>query len=162
MKTTILLRVGVASYLLAGVAGCGSKSEAERPAAFDPGAHVESPPLAGSADQSTVAPATAVESPERNQGAIAKPDSPRIGKFAELDTDQDGQLSLAEFSGSRKDKDAKKWFERRDVDRDGFLSLGEFVPTSAPRAGSKTPASDKKNGEDSPAVDTQSQPIEGK
>jgi hypothetical protein len=60
----------------------------------------------------------------------------RATKFAELDTDQDGQLSLSEFSGTRKPAEAAKWFERRDVNKDGFISREEFLPFSA---GPKTP-----------------------
>ncbi len=138
MKTTILLCVSVMSCLLGGVAGCGSKPEGERPAVSDTSKIVDSPPLAGSANQSTNTPATAEEVPKRIEGEKAKRDNPRIAKFADLDTDQDGQLTLAEFSGDRKDKEAKKWFERRDVDRDGFVNLGEFVPTSVPRTGEPT------------------------
>lgn len=133
-KTMFLLCVSVVPGCLAGIAGCGSQSDGEHVVVSESNVLVESPPLAVSADQSTETPAAAEVPPERSQGTKAKPDNPRIGKFAEFDKDQDGQLTLAEFSGTRKDKEAKKWFERRDVDRDGSLNLAEFVPTSAPRA----------------------------
>jgi hypothetical protein len=55
----------------------------------------------------------------------------RATKFAELDTDQDGKLTLAEFGVGRKPAEAAKWFERRDVDHDGFISREEFLPFSA-------------------------------
>lgn len=141
MKTANLLRVCVVSCLLAGVSGCGSKSEAERSAASDASTRVESPLLTKTGDQSAALSEIAEEPPQRNKGEKAKPDNPRIAKFVELDTDQDGQLTLAEFSGDRKDKGAKKWFERRDANRDGFVSLGEFVPTSVPQPASQAAAS---------------------
>jgi serine/threonine protein kinase len=63
------------------------------------------------------------------------PPTARAAKFAELDTDQDGRLSLSEFSGARKPAGAAQWFERRDVNKDGFLTREEFLPFSAgPRA----------------------------
>jgi hypothetical protein len=55
----------------------------------------------------------------------------RAAKFAELDTDQDGALTPAEFGVGRKPAEAAKWFERRDVDHDGFISRDEFLPFSA-------------------------------
>ncbi|HWN96443.1 MAG TPA: EF-hand domain-containing protein [Methylomirabilota bacterium] len=55
----------------------------------------------------------------------------RATKFVEHDTDQDGKLSLAEFSVGRKPAEAAKWFERRDADHDGFISREEFLPFSA-------------------------------
>jgi hypothetical protein len=55
----------------------------------------------------------------------------RAAKFAALDTDHDGRLSLSEFSVGRGATEAAKWFGRRDVDRDGFLSRQEFLPFSA-------------------------------
>jgi hypothetical protein len=55
----------------------------------------------------------------------------RATKFADLDTDQDGKLTLAEFGVGRKPAEAVKWFERRDVDHDGFISRDEFLPFSA-------------------------------
>jgi serine/threonine protein kinase len=56
----------------------------------------------------------------------------RAAKFEELDTDQDGKLTVAEFGVGRKPTDAARWFERRDTDRDGFISREEFVIWSAP------------------------------
>lgn len=67
------------------------------------------------------------------------PDNPRVDKFAELDTDQDSRLSLAEFGLGRTPKYSLKWFELRDVDHDGFLSLAEFAPESASAVSGKPP-----------------------
>ena len=64
-------------------------------------------------------------------GGAAGNQNARVAKFVEHDTDQDGKLSLAEFSVGRKPAEAAKWFERRDVDRDGFISREEFLPFSA-------------------------------
>ena len=135
MKRVRLWRVSVVFGLLAAVSGCGSKSEAERPVAADPSVPADAPPLAPAGAQSPVTPAKEEQSPAKDKDEKAKPDNPRIAKFAELDADHDGQLTLAEFSGERKGKDAPKWFQRRDADRDGFLSLAEFVPTFAAEAG---------------------------
>ena len=55
----------------------------------------------------------------------------RAAKFAALDTDHDGRLSLSEFSVGRGATEAAKWFGRRDADGDGFLSRPEFLPFSA-------------------------------
>lgn len=66
------------------------------------------------------------------------PENLRVDKFAELDTNRDGQLSLPEFGVGRTTKYAAKWFERRDKNHDGLLCLAEFVPQSA-SAGSKEP-----------------------
>ena len=134
MKPMILLCVSVVCCLLAGVAGCGSKSEAERRAASESSKLVETPPLLKEGDQSAAVSVIAKDPPAKDTGEKARPDNPRIAKFAELDKDQDGRLTLAEFSGDRKEKGAEKWFLRRDADRDGFVSLSEFVPTSAAEA----------------------------
>ena len=64
-------------------------------------------------------------------GAAVGSKNARATRFAELDTDKDGKLSLAEFSVGRKPAEAAKWFERRDVDKDGFISREEFLPFSA-------------------------------
>src|SRR6185295_13709016 len=45
----------------------------------------------------------------RNRGGA------RADKFAALDTDHDGKLTLSEFSAGRGLADAAKWFERRDA-----------------------------------------------
>jgi serine/threonine protein kinase len=59
------------------------------------------------------------------------PPTARAARFAELDLDKDGRLSLSEFGGARKPAGAAQWFERRDVNKDGFLSREEFLPFSA-------------------------------
>lgn len=64
-------------------------------------------------------------------GGTAGGNNARAAKFAELDLDKDGRLSLSEFSGARKPVEAAKWFERRDVNKDGFISREEFLPFSA-------------------------------
>jgi hypothetical protein len=64
-------------------------------------------------------------------GAVSGNNNVRAAKFVEHDTDQDGKLSLAEFSVGRKPAEAAKWFERRDVNHDGFISREEFLPFSA-------------------------------
>lgn len=84
------------------------------------------------------------------------PDNPRVDKFAKLDTDQDGKLSLTEFSIDRTPKFAAKWFERRDADRDGFLSLAEFVPQSASSPGGKQP-DEKRSDQSFQSVESQDQ-----
>lgn len=71
-----------------------------------------------------------------NAGGTTGNKNARATKFAELDLDQDGRLSLSEFSGTRRPAEAAKWFERRDVNKDGFISREEFLPFSA---GPKTP-----------------------
>ncbi len=140
MKIIILLGAIVVPCCLAGVAGCHSRSQSESPpASQQSGDAVETSSPADSALKVTNTASTVDTLPEAQETAKAKPDNPRVGKFAELDTDQDGQLTLAEFGRDRKDKEARKWFERRDADRDGFLSLGEFVPQSASSAGGKQP-----------------------
>lgn len=82
--------------------------------------------------------------------ASEAPENPRIDKFAELDTDQDGRLSIAEFGAGRSPKYAARWFERRDADHDGFLSLAEFVPQSAASVGGKPLEGEQREKGDSP------------
>lgn len=96
---------------------------------------------------------TNVEAPEQNastqtdqaapvpQTTVGEKEHPRAMKFAALDVDHDGILTLAEFSSGRGTKDAEKWFKLRDVDADGVLSRDEFLPYSAPGKG-KTPQTD--------------------
>lgn len=48
-------------------------------------------------------------------------------RFKRLDKDQDGKLSLAEFTGKQTDAEkVKKAFDAKDKNKDGFLSLEEF------------------------------------
>ena len=110
IMTAILIRI--APLLLAGVIGCSS----EKP--------IEIPKAPSNSVDSTVS-GEATPNPDSEK---APRDNPRIAKFAELDTDHDGQLTLSEFTGERKPKEAEKWFRRRDVDGDGFVSLTEFAP----------------------------------
>jgi hypothetical protein len=81
------------------------------------------PPATPSATDAVTEPALDESKPNRG-GA-------RADKFAALDTDQDGKLSLTEFSAGRAPAEATKWFERRDADHDGFVSKQEFLPQSA-------------------------------
>jgi hypothetical protein len=67
----------------------------------------------------------------RGGGGAPAANNVRAAKFAELDTDKDSKLTLAEFGVGRKPAEAAKWFERRDADHDGFLSREEFLPFSA-------------------------------
>jgi len=67
----------------------------------------------------------------RGGGGAAAANNVRAAKFAELDTDKDDKLTLAEFGVGRKPAEAAKWFARRDADQDGSLSREEFLPFSA-------------------------------
>jgi hypothetical protein len=67
----------------------------------------------------------------RGGGGAAAGNNVRAAKFAELETDKDGKLTLAEFGVGRKPAEAAKWFKRRDADHDGFLGREEFLPFSA-------------------------------
>jgi hypothetical protein len=99
----------VASFgVLAGIVGCGSSTPAQRP--------VVVAPLQTSADGAAAG----------NQPA--KPKQDRVAKFAELDTNKDGQLSKDEFCAGRERTEAERWFGRRDVDHNGSVSLEEFTP----------------------------------
>lgn len=119
MKRTILivaLIIGVALGLsvAVGVAWYFLRAQSASPAAVQPTSETELiDPGAGGA------------------GGAAGGNNVRATKFAELDLDKDGRLSLAEFSGTRKPAEAAKWFERRDVNKDGFISREEFLPFSA-------------------------------
>lgn len=58
------------------------------------------------------------------------PASPRK-RFANLDKDQNGKMSLQEFIGKRptdKHEAAKSQFKRKDTNNDGALSMSEFAP----------------------------------
>lgn len=51
-----------------------------------------------------------------------------MGHLQAMDTDQDGKVSLQEWSASWQDKQAAKdAFNRFDVDGDGYLSPNEFL-----------------------------------
>ncbi len=99
---------------VAGVIGCSS----EKP--------IEIPKAPSNSVESTV-PGDAVPNLDTDSEKTPR-ENPRIAKFAELDADHDGQLTLSEFTGDRKPKEAEKWFRRRDVDGDGVVSLTEFAP----------------------------------
>lgn len=112
MKTMTAISIHVASLLFASVIGCSS----EKP--------IEIPKAPSNSVDATV-PGDVTPNPDSEK---APRDNPRIAKFAELDTDHDGQLTLLEFTGERKPKEAEKWFRRRDVDGDGYVSLTEYAP----------------------------------
>ncbi len=133
MKTIALRFVAVVLGIVAGGSGCNSQSQGKLPALPESAAIVETSSHTGTAPN--IAEIPLAETPET---AKAKPVNPRVAKFAELDSDQDGMLSLSEFGVGRTSKDATKWFERRDVNHDGLLSLAEFVPQSASSAGGKS------------------------
>jgi hypothetical protein len=115
MKIALLIGIGVSCFL-AGVIACYWWLQSQQPAA--PPSNTESPvvEIATSAVDGAVAGGNA---------------NARAAKFAALDTDHDGRLSLSEFSVGRGTTDAAKWFGRRDADHDGFLSRQEFLPFSA-------------------------------
>ena len=143
-RTLILLCIGC----LAGVVGCTAQSEhppaAPLSAEGDVAAPLDPPP------DFTTTPAAVEQPTAAEENARAKPDNPRVAKFAERDTDQDGLLSLSEFSAGRTPQEAAKWFELRDADRDGYVSLAEFAPRSAPLAGEQRKA--KRRGSDPSTV----------
>ncbi|MBC7818706.1 MAG: hypothetical protein IAG10_17595 [Planctomycetaceae bacterium] len=155
-KTMILLWVSVVPCCLAGLVGCNSQSQSEHPAPQETTDNVVAPSLDDPALDAPPTSPTADNSSAKNGGAKAKADNPRVGKFAGLDIDQDGLLSMAEFSVGRTPKDAAKWFGRRDADHDGFLSLAEFVPQSASSAGGKQP-DEKQSDQALPPVESSDQ-----
>ena len=111
---TRLIGVGVACFL-AGVIACYLWLHGQHPQASPSDA------------ESSLAETTSA-----GGGAVAGGNAnARAAKFAALDTDHDGRLSLSEFSVGRGTTEAAKWFGRRDADRDGFLSREEFLPFSA-------------------------------
>jgi len=115
MKSIVLLIAGGVSCFLAGVITCYFWLQSQHP------------PASQSEAESPLAETTSAEG-----GAVAGGNAnARAAKFAALDTDHDGRLSLSEFSVGRGTTEAAKWFGRRDADRDGFLSREEFLPFSA-------------------------------
>ena len=109
----LLIGVGVSCFL-AGVIACYLWLHSQHPQA--------SPSVA----ESSLAETTSAEG-----GAVGGNVNARAARFAALDTDHDGRLSLSEFSVGRGTTEAAKWFGRRDGDHDGFLSRQEFLPFSA-------------------------------
>ena len=90
--------------------------------------HSQHPQVSPSEVESSLA-----ETTPAGGGAVAGGNAnARAAKFAALDTDHDGRLSLSEFSVGRGATEAAKWFGRRDADGDDFLSREEFLPFSAP------------------------------
>ena len=111
---TLLIGVGVSCFL-AGVIACYFWL------------HSQHPQVSPSATESPLPETT----PAGGEAVVTGNANARAAKFAALDTDHDGRLSLSEFSVGRGTTEAAKWFGRRDADRDGFLSRQEFLPFSA-------------------------------
>lgn len=59
-------------------------------------------------------------------GGEAGEKKPAPKKFVKADTDQDGKLSLAEFTAAHPGEKAGKRFETADADKDGFLTPAEL------------------------------------
>src|SRR4051794_25631659 len=111
----LLIGVGVSCFL-AGVIACYFWL------------HSQYPPQGSPRD----AESSLAETTSAGDGTVAGGNAnARAAKFAALDADHDGRLSLSEFSVGRGTTEAAKWFGRRDADRDGFLSRQEFLPFSA-------------------------------
>lgn len=139
-KTLLVLSACALPCMLAGAVGCNFRSSvAKTPAAQESSSNTSpSPPV----DATLVTPRDLT--PAGNSSGIIqrekpRPENPRIAKFAELDANGDGALTLAEFSVGRTQQDATRWFGRRDADRDGSISLAEFAPKSAPLGDSQRP-----------------------
>lgn len=67
-----------------------------------------------------------------------KKEAPAAGesRFAKMDTDKDGKISLAEFTGAaKKPENASKAFTKKDTDKDGSLSKKELA--AKPAGGAK-------------------------
>jgi N-sulfoglucosamine sulfohydrolase len=64
--------------------------------------------------------------------AKSKADPKRAEMFKKLDTDHDGRLSKAEFSGKRDPADAAAWFKARDVDHSGDIDEAEYTASTVP------------------------------
>jgi hypothetical protein len=149
MRKTMALRfISVALAFVAGVSGCSSQPQGTLPDLPESTSTVETTPHTGTAQNIDTTSSTDTTGINK-----ARTVNPRVARFAELDTDQDGVLSLSEFSVGRTSKDATKWFERRDADHDGLLSLAEFVPQSAAAAGGK-PTEEQRSGNDRPPIDS--------
>jgi Ca2+-binding EF-hand superfamily protein len=67
--------------------------------------------------------------------------SAAAGRFAKMDTDKDGKISLAEFTAAaKKPENASKAFTNRDTDKDGSLSEKELSAKPAGGAKKEKPA----------------------
>lgn len=106
-KRLNVLSVGLTVCCIAGVVGCSTESPSGVP---------------------TAASVTADGASPNPEGTKAEPGNPRIAKFAELDTNQDGRLNLVEFTAAREAKEAERWFRRRDIDGNGVVNLTEYAP----------------------------------
>ncbi|MEZ5387151.1 MAG: sulfatase-like hydrolase/transferase [Prosthecobacter sp.] len=67
----------------------------------------------------------------------SKADPKRAEMFKKLDTDHDGKLSKAEFSGKRDPADAAAWFKARDVDNSGDIDEAEYTASTVPNPPNK-------------------------
>lgn len=70
--------------------------------------------------------------PKGKGKAASKSDPKRAEMFKKLDTDHDGKLSKAEFSGKRDPADAAAWFKARDVDNSGDIDEAEYTASTVP------------------------------
>ncbi|MBC8113446.1 MAG: EF-hand domain-containing protein [Candidatus Saccharimonas sp.] len=143
MKTMTAISIRVVPLLFAAVIGCSSENPSEIPRT-----------TSNTVDPTV--PGDATPNPNRNSEKAAR-ENPRIAKFAELDTDHDGQLNLSEFTADRKPKEAEKWFRQRDVDGDGLVSLKEFAPP-LPISMTKPESKDNADSKDGPVKIQNEQP----
>ena len=88
-------------------------------------------PPTSSAQETGTEPAWDESRPGGDGATTTGNNKARAARFAVLDTDGDGKLSLNEFGVGRSPTEASKWFSRRDGDQDGFISKQEFLPVSA-------------------------------